>query len=647
MKTLKRNARNAVIFLTLIVLFNTYALAQQSISDLLDIPMLMSTAETRFDLAKEDAVILFDGQKEYWLPDNRLITFVHRIIWLNTEIARDHFGDHRIPYDSANRDFKTVIIRTWSDGQWWQTGETGIVETMPDALKEAYDYTNIREMMLLHNGMELPCIIEVAYYIEDKKPFRAGMEGIWTFAREEPSVQTWFALGLSKGQKPNVLTSGEIPPATQEFDEQFDLDVYWWKAGPLENLPRSSSEYPTLDSPFIAWSTWKSWNEFGNYLDSLFNVAMILDDTLKKSLDSLVTDARTDAEKAELIAEFVDSKIRYVDYPETYWLTSPREAMRVYNTAYGHRLDRTILACALFEQAGLDARKIFVGKEYGEIQHDVPTLGQMQGIGLWLAGNNLEAYYNPAEGTLACGNSSIDARDIWRPGIDGQPIVLLVEKDQTSFIDIQLDLGYDKDKKALSGTGYLRADNALNPYGKMMGLEDEAVTYLEEVASGIIEGAKVTGFNPSVFEYTEVIIGFKIELEKPEVDFQDRLKIVIGEPSGGIMAMFSDDVHIYELKHPATIQLPGFLNQQVKLKIGLEGLEIIYTPENKIIANEAGSFSTIVVKHDEKLTVTRKLELLKSSYKADDWPPLKELLLAQDHQQNKTLLFKPKTDNKE
>jgi len=640
MKILHLNIRIAIALFALTTFFQQDTPAQQSISDLLDIPMLLSAAEKQFDLAKEDAVILFDGQKEYWLPDNRLITFVHRIIWINSETARDHFGDHQILYDHNRRDFNPITVRTWRDGQWWETGETGIVETLPEALAEAYDYTNMREMMLLHDGIELPCILEVAFYIEDKQPFRRGMEGVWTFAREEPSVQTWFGLGLPEGQKPNAKIFGEILSETQELDDNYNLDVYWWKAGPLDNLPRSGSDDPTLDAPYIAYSTWESWGEFGSYLDSVFNAAMNLDDYLKKAVDSLVADARTDAEKANLVAEFVNTKTRYIDYPETYWISSPRPVTRVYSTAYGHRLDRAMLAGALFRQAGLAAKPIFISKSIGSIQKEIPTLGQMQGIGLWLTGDFLKAYYDPAEEAITYGNNPINARSIWQSGIDSQPAVIMPQKGRSSVFDLQFDLSYDKDKNSLSGTGFLQADNAMNPYGRMLGLEDEAITYLNENLSGLVDGAEVTGYNLSVFNDGEVIIGFEIELEKPETDFMDRLKIVIGEPSDGIGDLLPDNIRIYEATHFPTIKLPGLLSQQIKLQIDLDGLDIMYAPDDKIDANEAGSFSTIVVKTDDRLSVTRKLELSQTTYKPADWPALKELLLAEDHERNKTLLFK-------
>ncbi len=264
-----------------------------------------------------------------------------------------------------------------------------------------------------------------------------------------------------------------------------------------------------------------------------------------------------------------------------------------------------------------------------------------------LTGDYLEAYYDPAEGAITYGNNSINARATWRPGTDSQPIAFMSEKSRGSVFDIQLDLSYDENKDSLSGTGFLHANNALNPYGRMTGLEDEAKAYLNEAVSGIIDGAKVTSYNPTVFNDSEMVAGFEIAAEKAEKDFKDRLKIVIGEPSGGVLNLLPDNIPIYEAAYLPTIQLPGLLSQQVKLQIDLKGLDIVYCPDDKIVANKAGNFSTIIVKKDDRLSVTRKLELSQSSYKPADWTMLKELLLAEDQERNKILLFKVAASDKE
>ncbi len=156
------------IFATLTISVST-VWAQKSITGEHDISKLLTKAEKKFDLSKQDAVMLLDSKKIHWLADGRLITSIHRIIWINSNVAIRNYGDHRIPFDEARCAFNVETVRTRRDGQWWETGSSGIVETLPFALEHSYDYSNMREMMLLHNGIELPCILEIAYSIEDKK----------------------------------------------------------------------------------------------------------------------------------------------------------------------------------------------------------------------------------------------------------------------------------------------------------------------------------------------------------------------------------------------------------------------------------------------------------------------------------------------
>jgi len=377
------------------------AQAQKSITGQQDISALLAAAQESFDLSRQDAILLLDSRKVQWLPDGRLVTSIHRIIRVNTSLAVRAYGDHRIPYDESRCIFNVQTVRTWRDGEWWETGPTGIVETLPYQVREAYDYANVREMMLLHNGIELPCILEVAYSIEDKVAFRGGAEGLWTFAREEPVVQSMFSLGLPSGWKLNVSVSEDVSEPEMKTDTNRGLDVYIWKMGPLEAIGRPHMNDPAAYVPYIAWSTWTSWSEYGNHLENTFESAIKLDTSLAKQLDSVLEKSRTDGEKADLIAKFINERTRFIDYPEHYWWSSPRVALRTYVTAYGHRLDRAVLAAALLGKAGIKAQPVFLGRGYGSVDERVPTLARMLGIGVWLTGDNLDAYYDPQHGTVS------------------------------------------------------------------------------------------------------------------------------------------------------------------------------------------------------------------------------------------------------
>lgn len=616
------------------------AWAQKSITGAQDISELLATAEKRFDLSKEDAIILFDGKKIHWLPDGRLSTFIHRIIWINTDVARRNYGDHRIAYDDAHCTFNVITVRTWRDGQWWETDTTGIVETLPFQLDDAYDYTNMREMLLLHNGIELPCILEIAYSIVDKQPFRKGAEGLWTFAREEPAVRSRFTYGLPNGRKPNLFTSEDVPAPEKETGEKPGLDIYRWEMGPLDAISRPHIDDPAANVPHIAWSTWENWAEFGNCIDSSFAAAMILDETLEKSLDSLIVDARTDAEKVELIADFINDKTRFVRYPEYYWRQLPRPASQTYSAAYGHRLDRAILAAAMFAESGIKIHPVFVGKGYGAVDQGVPTLSRMIGIGLWILGDDLEAYYDPESGTVSNGIAPIYGRTVWLPGLEDKPNVPFSGEKERGLIDVRINLAFDGEKDRFTGSGYLYADNCFSPYDRLVGLKKEAKTYLEKVVSSLMEGAKVTDFNPSGFDRLRVIFGFELDLENPEPDDLGRLQLTTGEPSGGIFDHLPDDVRLFHQERSSPIYLPSLMSQKVELKLDLRGLDVVYFPIDRTIENNAGSFTCTATQEGGRIALARTLYLAKRVYRPEEWPLLRALLLADKHERSQTLLVK-------
>ncbi|MCK4656475.1 MAG: DUF3857 domain-containing protein, partial [candidate division Zixibacteria bacterium] len=429
--------------------------AQMSIDGELNIAELMTIAENEFDLSNEDAVLLYNGKTVTWQPDGRLVNHIHRIIWIGTDIGSGEFGDHRVPYDSSNCTFDVETIRTWRDGQWWVTGPTGIVETLPYAVNHAYDYTNIREMMLLHDGIESPCILEVSYTLEDKTPFRKGADGLWLFMRDYPVVRSLFSVSFPLQGLCKTHASEDVPAAT--VLESGGTVMHSWTMGPLDAQPQSHTNDPASYVPHVSWSTWDSWSDYGNELLGVFESAMDVDDMLWHSLDSLVEKARTDAEKADLIAEFVEQTVRSVDYPERYWLWSPRLATRTYSTAYGHGLDRAVLAASLFREAGMTVIPMFVSNGYGDVNEGVPTLARLGGIGVRVSSGSFAGYYNPESGDVVSSPSGLFGRAVWPLDDSNGPKLLTDAFDNASCFDIRIDLKYDSESEKFIGTGCLSA----------------------------------------------------------------------------------------------------------------------------------------------------------------------------------------------
>ena len=127
----------------------------------LDVSTLLEEAKEAFDLEQEDAVFLLDELSESWTADGRRVRGVHQLVLIRTEYGIDHHADLRIPWDSARQRLILHSLCTWraSDDRWIESGPTAMVETLPFAVDGAPDYCHLRETMLLHDGVELPCVM--------------------------------------------------------------------------------------------------------------------------------------------------------------------------------------------------------------------------------------------------------------------------------------------------------------------------------------------------------------------------------------------------------------------------------------------------------------------------------------------------------
>ena len=631
----------ALILVLIAVPLNiSYSQELQSISGQQDINALMAAAQKTFDIKNQDAVLLFNGKRYNMMPDGRLVEYTHQIIWIGTDYGIEHYGDRRIPYDSGHCSFKTVTVRTWRDNQWWETGETGKVETLPSQLRNAYDYSDMREMMLLHNGIEIPCILEVAYIIEDKAPFRKGFEGIWSFQREEPAVASWFGLGLPIGAKPRIEKSSDVPDYEVESNEKNGLNVYWWKMGPLPAIPPPRNDDYYAEVPHISWSTWPDWKAYGDYIAGHFVANAAIDSSLKARLDSTIADARNSSEKVSRIAEFIETNNHYIDYPEYFWNTGPRSAMRTYNTAYAHRLDRAILAAAMFSKEGFNAYPIYVSDGYGDLTSELPSLGRFAGIALVISDRTYNSIYYPSDGRVVLGNLPFANRTIWLPGLDIQPRYIKADSTLLSDFSLLIDLEYASKDTSFKGTGYLYTANMFSIFRDVAGIDNETKTYLGRMIGGLLPGAKITGYNLALLNENEVGLGFSFEFKKPDPDDFDRLKLTIGEPSGALISLLPQNVRLYNKDRESTINLPDKLKQKIEIRLNLDGLDLVYSPEDIGLINDCGSFKLISDKQADKLILTKEIELAKTKYISANWPSFKALLLNETGEKNRTVLLK-------
>jgi hypothetical protein len=634
---MKRDLRCRLVILSILVLSCSVAAlgAPLSHDESIDIGPLLDRARTAYDLENEDAVVLLESHREDWTEDGRRAYTLDRIVFIRTRVGIGRYADLRVPYDGSRQKFTVDALRTWrlSDERWIVSGPTAQVDTLPHGLDRAPDFAHLRERMLLHDGVELPCVLEVSYTIEDLRSYRPGRDGLWNFATADPVLISRLVLGFPVGAPPVHVTFGSVPEPVRGRDDRNGLDTLTFELGPVEPRPQPWTPETIHRVPHVAWSTWKDWAALGQEVRGRFEDALVLDEELREALARALRKARSDAGRIEGVLDLVGESTRRVEY-ETGWWTGPRPAARTWSTAYGDRLDRAALAAALLREAGLHAELALSGPVPGSAGRAVPTLDWVTDVGLWVSADGVHGLIGPDSRKAPAGTA------IWRPGAGGAPAGLWSAESETSRIDLRFDLSFDEVNEKWTGRGVMTATAALSPHSRMVGLDKQTGDYLSRLADSVFEGAEVADYNLARFEPAAVTVGFAVEVPVEGRDELNQLRLAAATPVqlGSWLELAA--VRIQEDRRDSPVELPTPLEMRVELYLDTQGVEVIHLPEATRIENGAGCFESSHETVDEdELHVERRLVLSKSGYSPEEWPALRTLLLAEERQSHRIVVL--------
>ncbi len=627
----------------IILVLSQAALAQISTGDTfgtVDIGALMADAEKWLDLDQQDAVVLFNGENIHWLPDGRRVVATHLIVWINTEHAINTDADLGLQYDADRQDLRVKLLRTWRDGKAIDSDSTAIVPTLPGYLSKAPDYANIVETIVMHDGIELPCILETLFEITDKEPVVANLQGARVLAGDDPTVQSEFVITCPKLKKLKFHLSDGLEQAEPVVNKNNKEKSWHFRASHLSPLPSPETADPLIEAACIQYSSWDSWEAFGLDIRRVWDSHVTLNKTLRDSVQAITEDVKPITEKAQAIAKFVRRMTRFAYLDERWILWSPRLPEQTFESAYGCQFDRAILAAALFREAGFEVFPFYRSRDYNLVNLDAPNLSQFEPIAVWVSGSDkVEAYFDPATCELRNGLTPIFGRTIWIPGSGDDPAVSWQSDGTVSLIDISLDLEVAEDG-FWTGKGFLHADHIFTPYEKMEGVGSQAKDYLQELAGGMLAGIEISDFSPITFNRFEVEAGFTFRLTLPEADSRGRLALEMGDPGNGIDDFMPSGREMTHPQRTSSFRLPGRLTQKITISIPVEQSQLAYFPTAKAVENNVGSFKLEALEHKGKMQLTRELELTQSVIMPELWSNFRELMAEYQHEQGRRVLWK-------
>jgi hypothetical protein len=629
MKTLK------IISLIVVVvsLATSSFAAEMGVSGGHDLDQLWARAQADRDLSGEDAVLLLESHQVTMGADGTLATRVHRVVWIGSSVGIRAYADLRVPWNTATSQLDVEILRTWRDDRWWPDAETisetAVVHTLPYAVNRADDYTTMRETMLLHDGVELPCIMETAYTITETG--LPGADGVFVMPRRDFSALTELTVTVpSAAALHHEMLNGVTEPVVEENDGTVTTS---WR---MENVPpllTPLTDAPAAYEPAVVWSTWSEWTALRDHWRSVFDEAAVLDEALTDSLQTWIEHAPSQWSRIQAVTDQVNRYVRGVHYADGFWTFTPRSAVRTWDTAYGHPLDRAVLTAALLRAAGYEVTPVFVGTGHSLIGPEIARLNGMGKLHLSIKADPA-GLYDPDRGSLS-GQAPLIGLPIWRTDQYFEPFLGNSQWQNRLEVTMTLEPG---DDGHWQGSGQFHAAGIFCPQGDMAGMDDGAHDYLSGVVGGIISGANLERTNPEVFHQHQVIFGFGVDVEKPEPEASGRTRLIVGAPGHGLGDR-AGGIHLYEDVRQSPVILAGPMEQLVKVRLKVGEAGAAHMPEPVSLVNEAGEFTVTSTNKDGWITVERELKLSSNIYPAELWPQLRALLLEDADPANGVILL--------
>ena len=247
------------------------------------------------------------------------------------------YGESFIVYNPQYQELKINSSYTkQKDGTIIKTPDNAFVEVLPRNAADAPAYNHLKEMVVVHTGLELGATIYLDYTVTSKPGYL-------------PEVDIFEELLQSSPVKEYTLTI--VTPEVKEL------------AYTLTNNP-AKAYVKNGDVPFLAATTYASEGEALATLLKQFNPSG--DPQLTTLAESLTEGGKKDEDKLEAILEYTTNHIANngLTLDQTGYRLRPADA--VMSTAYGTEVEKANLLAGLLDGAGFKAEPMATYQAYAD-----------------------------------------------------------------------------------------------------------------------------------------------------------------------------------------------------------------------------------------------------------------------------------------
>ncbi len=498
------------------------------------------------------------------------------------------YGESFIVYNPQYQELKINSSYTkQKDGTIIKTPDNAFVEVLPRNAADAPAYNHLKEMVVVHTGLELGATIYLDYTVTSKPGYLPEVDIFEELLQSSPVKE--YTLTIVTPEVKELAYTLTNNPAKASVKRSGGTCTTSWT---LRNLP-ASSRAPFVyvkngDVPFLAATTYASEGEALATLLKQFNPSG--DPQLTTQAESLTEGGKKDEDKLEAILEYTTNHIANngLTLDQTGYRLRPADA--VMSTAYGTEVEKANLLAGLLDGAGFKAEPMATYQAYADKGLALKAVDQLF-VSCMVNG---ELYLFSTSSTHRPQTVNFDRTPLFSLQT-GKPVAIAVPQDYQIKSDIAVRF---KDGKVTTSTKE-SVGKELMPYFTTGNSENEQTAPLK-----VENGYATISLPDAGYGFSHLPYGY--------LNSQRKENLLIPRPV--------NEVYTYTIECPENMELR--------------------TPEtDKTIRNAAGSLTISVKKNGRTATVTRSLELNKQLYTPAEYKELRQLLTEWSDINGKTLLF--------
>lgn len=300
---------------------------------------------------------------------------MHIVVRIQSNGAAQQFGVLSFSYASANETPNIRMVRVHkTDGTTVDTPPSDAIDMPAEVTREAPLYSDMKEKHLPVRSLAAGDTLE---YEVDTTINKAETPGqFWgSYHFTPPGSFVVLSETLTLEIPADKYVQVWCPHHPPSMKEEGGTRIYTWKEAQLVTAPKPKADGtakppapkdPDEDSdgrklPSVAWTTFHSWAEVGDWYRNLSLAQSAPTDALRARAADMTKDAKTPEEQVQALYNFVSTQTRYVGIDFGIGRYKPHTADEVLAYQYGDCKDKDTLLEALLRAKGFSTAPALVG----------------------------------------------------------------------------------------------------------------------------------------------------------------------------------------------------------------------------------------------------------------------------------------------